>query len=126
MHDEVRQRVRVVMMCVPDGFKVSTVSSAPLFCCMNGPKRGYMSDVDNLIQATPLAPVLQHFDKPTPQSPTGEHRMQCVFNADCADSTYGQLAVNQDTPAKVKPVSNRSRSGKPVVRPYNAALSSAS
>jgi len=68
---------------------------------MNSGNRRYMNDVDDLIQSTPLASVLQYFGKDVPSGSSGEHRMQCVFRSECADSSYGQLAVNQDTPARV-------------------------
>lgn len=68
---------------------------------MSPRKPGYSNDVDEQIERTPLDLVLRHYGQDAPQHAGGEHRMQCVFNADCVDSTYGQLAVNQSTPAKV-------------------------
>ena len=59
----------------------------------------YIKDVDRLIADTPLASVLSHYGRELPQR-GGEHRMPCVFSDDCHDSTYGQLAINQDTPSK--------------------------
>lgn len=60
-----------------------------------------MNDVDGQIERTQLDVVLRHYGKAEPQNSSGEHRMQCVFSDDCADSTYGQLAVNQNSPARV-------------------------
>ncbi|MDB4614168.1 toprim domain-containing protein [bacterium] len=68
---------------------------------MKNKNRGYMNDVDSLIEQTPLVSILRHYGKDEPRNTSGEHRMQCVFDQQCVDSTYGQLAVNQDSPAKV-------------------------
>lgn len=62
-------------------------------------KPGYIHDVDQLIADTPLDAVLQHFQKPLPEKASGEHRLTCPFNPDCADTRYGQLTVNLDDPA---------------------------
>lgn len=56
----------------------------------------YINDVDDLIAQTSVEQVLTHFGKPLPSTSTGEHRMQCVFNDDCADSQYGNLTVRMD------------------------------
>lgn len=59
---------------------------------------GYIRDVDQLIENTPLDHVLQHYGQPTPEKSAGEHRIECVFTESCADSTYGQLTVKIDDP----------------------------
>lgn len=62
--------------------------------------RGNFANVDQLIESTSLSDVLSHYGQPLPENPTGEHRMDCVFNTDCVDSTYGQLSVNQQAAAR--------------------------
>lgn len=58
----------------------------------------YVNDVDDLIAQTSVDQVLTYFCKPLPSNATGEHRMQCVFNEECADSQYGNLTVRLDDP----------------------------
>ncbi|MCA9067094.1 MAG: hypothetical protein KDA96_28735 [Planctomycetaceae bacterium] len=60
---------------------------------MTPQKFGYMNDVDRLIEQTSVSQVLAHYGKPLPEKDSGEHRMDCVFNEDCADSQYGNLTV---------------------------------
>ena len=60
---------------------------------MTPQKFGYMNDVDRLIEQTSVSQVLAHYGKPLPEKDSGEHRMECVFNEDCADSQYGNLTV---------------------------------
>ena len=67
---------------------------------MNMKNRGYMSGIDELIEQTSAAQVLTHFGQPMPEKESGEHRMPCVFNESCVDSSYGTLAVNLSDPAK--------------------------
>ena len=67
---------------------------------MNTKNRGYMSGIDDLIEQTSAAQVLSHFGKPPPEKSSGEHRMPCVFDDSCIDSSYGTLAVNLSDPAK--------------------------
>ena len=62
---------------------------------------GYVSDVDNLINRTPLSLVLQHYGLPQPQNSTSEYRMKCVFNEACSDSQYGNLTVRQDVAKQI-------------------------
>ena len=57
---------------------------------------GYMNDVDDLIQRTPLDVVLNHYGLPLKDGST-EYRMNCVFNEDCAESQYGNLSVGTDS-----------------------------
>ena len=52
---------------------------------------GYIRDVDQLIENTPLDHVLEHYGQQTPEKSAGEHRIDCVFTESCVDSTYGQL-----------------------------------
>lgn len=59
---------------------------------------GYIRDVDQLIESTPLDSVLLHYGQPTPEKTNGEHRLGCVFTESCADSTYGELTVKIDDP----------------------------
>jgi DNA primase len=60
----------------------------------------YMKDVDDLIAETPIERVLLQYGQPLPQNNQGEHRMPCVFNESCADSSYGTLTVNVSDVAK--------------------------
>lgn len=64
-------------------------------------KPGYIHDVDQMIADTSLDAVLQRFQKPLSEKTSGEHRLACPFNPDCADTQYGQLTVNLDDPAKL-------------------------
>lgn len=57
---------------------------------------GYMNDVDDLIQRTPLDVVLNHYGLPLNDGST-EYRMNCVFNEGCAESQYGNLSVGTDS-----------------------------
>lgn len=52
-----------------------------------------MKDVDELIESTSCDQVLNHYGKPLTQTSSNEHRMECVFNENCADSKYGNLTV---------------------------------
>jgi len=61
----------------------------------------YMHGVDELITATPLARVLEHYGQPLPEQSSGEHRMTCPFSAECRASRYGNMAVNLDTSARL-------------------------
>jgi hypothetical protein len=65
---------------------------------MTGRKFGYMNDVDQLIEQTSLNQVLAHYGMPLPDKNSGEHRMNCVFNKDCAESQYGNLTVRLNDP----------------------------
>lgn len=60
---------------------------------------GYMNDVDRLVEQTSLATVLQEYGLPLPAEGGSEHRMNCVFNECCSDSTYGNLTVKLNDPA---------------------------
>ncbi len=64
-------------------------------------KPSYFQDVDDLVQRTPLSQVLAAYSKDQPRSDSGEHRMQCVFDESCADSSYGQLAINQESAGRL-------------------------
>jgi len=57
---------------------------------------GYMKDVDELIEETNVGQVLSHFNQRLPESDSGEHRMECVFNEECADKQYGNLTVKMN------------------------------
>lgn len=59
-----------------------------------------MKDIDDLIANTPIDRVLSHFGQPLPHKDAGEHRMPCVFNAGCEDSSYGTLTVNLSEAAR--------------------------
>lgn len=63
-------------------------------------KPAYLSDVDQLVERTGLSSVLTHFGKQPPDKSAGEHRMPCVFNESCSDSSYGTLTVNVSDTAK--------------------------
>jgi 5S rRNA maturation endonuclease (ribonuclease M5) len=63
--------------------------------------RGYIDGVDRLVEATSLEQVLAYFGRALPEKTTGEHRMPCVFDERCRDSSYGSLTVNLSDPAKV-------------------------
>lgn len=68
---------------------------------MPNPKSGYINNVDDLINRTPLSLVLQHYGLPQPENSTGEYRMKCVFNETCSDSQYGNLTVRQDVAKQI-------------------------
>lgn len=70
------------------------------FCIVNSPQKKFTQGVDELIQQTSLDQVLSHFHQPLPTQTTGEHRMPCVFNENCAESSYGSLTINQSDVAK--------------------------
>ncbi len=59
-----------------------------------------MKDVDDLIARTPTERVFSHYGLPVPEKNSGEHRMPCVFNGSCIDSSYGTLTVNVADPAR--------------------------
>ena len=63
-------------------------------------KNGYVNNVDELIAETSLDEVLVHYGLSPSNLSSGEYRMNCVFNADCATSSYGNLAVSVSHPAK--------------------------
>ena len=52
--------------------------------------------IDEVIEATSPYTVSAHFGVDLPQRESGELRTECVFNADCQQSSYGNLAVNLD------------------------------
>jgi 5S rRNA maturation endonuclease (ribonuclease M5) len=63
-------------------------------------KSAYVHNVDELIADTSLDSVLVYFGiSPTNQT-SGEYRMACVFNENCRESSYGQLAISAAHPAK--------------------------
>jgi 5S rRNA maturation endonuclease (ribonuclease M5) len=68
---------------------------------MNSKNRGYMNDVDSLVENTPLDLVLQHYGLPLSQSGSREYRMKCVFNEACSDSQYGNLAIKLDAAKRI-------------------------
>ena len=53
----------------------------------------YWKDVDRLHDDTPLETVLRHYGLPEPVG-NEEHRMPCVFQESCNESSYGQLAIH--------------------------------
>ncbi len=61
----------------------------------------YQSDVDELIEKTPLASVLQHYGLPLPDDHAKEYRTNCIFNESCANSKYGNLTVALDSAKRV-------------------------
>ena len=61
---------------------------------------GYVKNVDELITETSLDAVLVHYGRSPSNLQSGEYRMNCVFNADCQTSSYGNLAINLSHPAK--------------------------
>ena len=52
-----------------------------------------MSDIDDLIAETPLDLVLMHYGLPAPEAGAREHRINCVFNEQCSENQYGNLAI---------------------------------
>lgn len=60
----------------------------------------YVHNVDELIADTPLDSVLIHYGISPTNLTSGEHRMPCVFNESCRESSYGQLAISAAHPAK--------------------------
>ncbi|WP_146510904.1 toprim domain-containing protein [Thalassoglobus neptunius] len=52
-----------------------------------------MKDVDELIEETSVDQILNHYGKPLSKAGSAEHRMECVFNEECADNQYGNLTV---------------------------------
>ena len=60
-----------------------------------------MSNVDELIEQTPLDLVLGHYGLPTSGSNAREYRMKCVFNEACSDSQYGNLAIKLDVAKQI-------------------------
>ncbi|QDT64083.1 toprim domain-containing protein [Calycomorphotria hydatis] len=66
---------------------------------MRNKKSAYMHDVDELIARTSLNQVLEHYSLPPAEKSSGEHRMECVFSDECANSNYGQMTVKVDDPA---------------------------
>jgi len=64
-------------------------------------RRNYQSDVDGLIESTPLSAVLHHYGLPQPAEHAKEHRLNCVFNDSCADTSYGNLTVALDAVNRV-------------------------
>ena len=59
----------------------------------------YVHNVDELITETSLDEVLVHFGRSPSNKERGEHRMECVFNESCSESSYGNLAVLVSDPA---------------------------
>ena len=62
--------------------------------------RGYMSNVDELVEQTPLDLVLSHYGLPLTGN-GNEYRMKCVFNEACSDSQYGNLSVKLDSAKRI-------------------------
>ncbi|MEM9942076.1 MAG: DNA primase [Planctomycetota bacterium] len=60
-----------------------------------------MNNVDDLVHSTSLESVLSAYGKLLPKSSSGEHRMDCVFNEACSESTYGQLSIDQNSKARL-------------------------
>lgn len=67
----------------------------------SSPRGRYQSGVDELIERTPLAAVLQHYGLPQPNEHASEYRLVCVFNEACRDSQYGNLTVALDPANRV-------------------------
>ena len=68
---------------------------------MNKNFRGYMNNVDELIERTPLDLVLSHYGLPLTQSSSGEYRMNCVFNEACSTSSYGNLCIELNAAKRI-------------------------
>jgi 5S rRNA maturation endonuclease (ribonuclease M5) len=62
--------------------------------------RGYMSNIDEMVEQTPLDLVLSHYGLP-PAGNGNEYRMKCVFNEACSDSQYGNLSVKLDSAKRI-------------------------
>lgn len=71
------------------------------FSLMNSKNRGYMKDVDQLIEQTPLDLVLKHYGLPMSRPGSSEYRMKCVFSESCSDSQYGNLSVKLDAAKRI-------------------------
>jgi hypothetical protein len=56
--------------------------------------------VVNVIAAISLDEVLVHYGLSPSYLSSGEYRMKCVFNPECETSSYGNLAVSVNHPAK--------------------------
>ena len=59
-----------------------------------------MSNVDEMVEQTPLDLVLSHYGLPL-ASGSNEYRMKCVFNEACSDSQYGNLSVKLDAAKRI-------------------------
>ena len=68
---------------------------------MNSKNRGYMNDVDQLIEQTSLDSVLHHYGLPLSRSGSTEYRMKCVFFDACSDNQYGNLSVKLDSAKRI-------------------------
>lgn len=68
---------------------------------MNSKNRGYVNDVDQLIEQTPLELVLQHYGLPAGNPGSTEYRMNCIFSDSCSDSQYGNLSVKLDAAKRI-------------------------
>ena len=62
--------------------------------------RGYMSNVDEMVEQTPLDLVLAHYGLPM-SGGSSEYRMKCVFNEACSESQYGNLSVKLDAAKRI-------------------------
>jgi len=71
------------------------------FLLMKYKNRGYMNDVDDLIEQTPLDLVLQHYGLPASRPGTNEYRMNCVFTEACSENQYGNLSVKLDSAKRI-------------------------
>ena len=60
-----------------------------------------MSDVDSLVEQTPLELVIKHYGLPLPDGQSREYRMNCVFNETCRENKYGDLAVQQHAAKRI-------------------------
>lgn len=60
-----------------------------------------MSDVDRLVENTPLDMVLQHYGLPLSDLKSREYRMMCVFNDACGDTQYGNLSIRLDAAKRI-------------------------
>ncbi len=63
--------------------------------------RHFFSDVDQLVERTPLDLVLQHYGLPLCDSNAREYRMKCAFNETCSELQYGNLAVKLDVAKQI-------------------------
>jgi hypothetical protein len=95
-------RMAGAFLLLPSG-QQRNIPTIPAFRlpCMPSKNAGYLYRVDELVEQTQLNVVLSHYGLPLPEATSGEYRMNCVFNAACAESKYGQLTVNLSDPAKV-------------------------
>ncbi|MEP3479752.1 MAG: DNA primase [Fuerstiella sp.] len=72
----------------------------PLNSRSSSPRNNY-TNVDELIESTPLSVVLQHYGLPQPETQSKEYRLKCVFDESCSESQYGNLTISNDAAKRI-------------------------